>query len=582
MTADPDHDPSQKWPRGNVIPEGRKSWQHPPTLLQNDEKGIANTDSGIAIVSDRNRVEEMLRQSPRLFSAVFRRNPAATILSSFVDGKCVEANEAYSKLTGYTREELIGRTTVELNIWTSADERQRVTTELAHKGHLENVELTLRMKSGKLINTVAAGEMMNLDGQQYILSFFFEITGRKQAEEALRESERRERERATELATLLDVMPMPVFIAHDVDCLHITGNRAADDLLRNPPGAEASLAAPGDMRPRHFKAFKDGRELSNNELPAQRAACGSLVRDFEFSLVYNDGTTRQVLGYGTPLRNEEGRPRGAVHVLVDITERKRAEEALKKANEELERKIQERTVELSKIVQTLRETEKQLRIVSGQRLEAQETERKRIARELHDSVAGMLSGIKFKIEAAILQSQEGIPSTDVLSPLVALIQAAVKETRRIIADLRPSTLDDLGLLAAISLQCRNFEETYGHIRLEKQIGLSETDVPIGLKLPVYRIIQEALNNIAKHSKAELTNLSLGKTNNRIELNIRDNGQGFDLQDARSRESFGRGLGLGGITERAEWSGGTCLIESSIGKGTVICVSWPLPGIGITA
>ena len=152
-----------------------------------------------------------------------------------------------------------------------------------------------------------------------------------QSREALRESERRERARAAELAALLDAAPTPVFIAHDPDCLHLTGNRAADELLRNPRGAEASLTAPEESRPRHFRAFKDGRELRMDELPAQRAARGNPVQDFEFSLVFENGMTRHVVGYATPLRDEEGRPRGAVHVLIDITDRKRAEEKLRQS-----------------------------------------------------------------------------------------------------------------------------------------------------------------------------------------------------------------------------------------------------------
>jgi PAS domain S-box-containing protein len=152
-----------------------------------------------------------------------------------------------------------------------------------------------------------------------------DITERKRAEAALHASERRERERARDLEALLDAVPTPVFIVHDPDSVHITGNRAADELLRNPRGAEASLTAPSDARPRHFKAIQDGRELASDDLPAQRAARGIPVRDFEFTLAFDDGTSRDVVGYGSPLWDEEGRPRGAVHVLVDITDRKRAE-----------------------------------------------------------------------------------------------------------------------------------------------------------------------------------------------------------------------------------------------------------------
>ena len=150
----------------------------------------------------------------------------------------------------------------------------------------------------------------------------------------------------------------------------MTGNRAADELLRHPRGAEASLSAPAEVKPRHFKAIKDGRELMLDELPAQRAARGEHVKDFEFSLVFDDGTTRHVLGYGTPLLDEQGRPRGAVHVLVDITERKEAEEALKKAHDKLELRVQERTAELSR---------------AYERLEAEMTERTRMEEQLRQA-----------------------------------------------------------------------------------------------------------------------------------------------------------------------------------------------------
>jgi PAS domain S-box-containing protein len=146
-----------------------------------------------------------------------------------------------------------------------------------------------------------------------------------EAEEDLRQSAHRERQQGAELAAILDAVPMPVFIAHDPDCLHITGNRAAHRLLRIPRGGEASLAASDEARPRHFKAVKDGRELRTDELPAQRAARGFTVQNFEFSLVFDDGTTREILACATPLEDEEGRPRGAINVLVDITERKQAE-----------------------------------------------------------------------------------------------------------------------------------------------------------------------------------------------------------------------------------------------------------------
>ena len=164
---------------------------------------------------------------------------------------------------------------------------------------------------------------------------------REQAEynaSELQQSERRERDRAEELAAMLDAVPAPVFIAHDRDCRHITGNRSAEELIRIPRGAEASLDAMEEAKPRHFRAFKDGRELNNSELPAQRAARGIRVRDFEFSIVFDDGTTRELLAYAEPLWNEDGTARGCVHVLIDITKRK-LDERLRRDQEAIERSI---------------------------------------------------------------------------------------------------------------------------------------------------------------------------------------------------------------------------------------------------
>jgi two-component system CheB/CheR fusion protein len=166
--------------------------------------------------------------------------------------------------------------------------------------------------------------------------FSRDITARKQAEEALRASERQERQRAEELAVLFEAVPAPVFISRDTDCLHLTGNRLADEILRIPHGGELSMSAPAEARPVHFRVFKDGRELRLDELPAQRAARGEHVKDLEITLVFDDGMIRHVLGYGTPLLDGQGRPRGAVAILVDITEHKRIETELIENQERLQ------------------------------------------------------------------------------------------------------------------------------------------------------------------------------------------------------------------------------------------------------
>jgi signal transduction histidine kinase len=136
------------------------------------------------------------------------------------------------------------------------------------------------------------------------------------------------------------------------------------------------------------------------------------------------------------------------------------------------------------------------------------------------------------------------------------------------SDLRPSLLDDLGIAPALNWFCREYERIYSHIRVEKKIDLSESNVTDFLKTTIYRVCQEAMNNVAKHSQASLVSLNLQERDGRIELTIQDNGQGFDLDTVR------RGLGLSTMRERAQHSGGSFDLESGIGKGTTVRVSWP--------
>jgi two-component system, cell cycle sensor histidine kinase and response regulator CckA len=124
---------------------------------------------------------DALKGSPDLAAAVFRTSPVATILSRYADGLCIDANDAYCRLTGWSRKELIGRTTIELNLWISVEDRQRAVSELLSRGRMEGVEIRLRRKGGDLVETLAAGEVLSVGDQKYILSFFFDITARKQA-----------------------------------------------------------------------------------------------------------------------------------------------------------------------------------------------------------------------------------------------------------------------------------------------------------------------------------------------------------------------------------------------------------------
>ena len=226
--------------------------------------------------------------------------------------------------------------------------------------------------------------------------------------------------------------------------------------------------------------------------------------------------------------------------------------------------------------EAFRKSGEELRLLSSQLLTAQEEERGRIARELHDGIGQSLSAIKFKLEHTLSHMEEkpGGSTLNTLEAIVTLTQDAVEEVRKITMDLRPSTLDDLGILATVNWFSREFQKIYSSIRVKTDINLEEKDVPESLKIVIYRVLQEALNNVAKHSKANTVSVKLSMTDGCIELIVEDYGKGFELDEALSADASERGFGLGIMRERTEFSDGTFAIDSAKGRGTIVRASWP--------
>ncbi|MFZ7111029.1 MAG: ATP-binding protein [Desulfatiglandales bacterium] len=238
-------------------------------------------------------------------------------------------------------------------------------------------------------------------------------------------------------------------------------------------------------------------------------------------------------------------------------------------------------IERARNLKALKVSESHLKYLSRKLVDAQEKERKAIARELHDSIGSNLTAIKYALEDRCFRMENDLdPSDDGISfrEIIDIVKETIEETRRIQSDLRPSILDDFGLIAAVQGACRKAGHVYSHIRIETNIDLEEKDIPEGLKIALFRILQEALNNTVKHSRASCLEFSLTKLNNKLELMIRDDGQGFEIMHCESPgEGSGSGLGLSTMEERAELTGGILEIDSQRGRGTTVRATWPLPG-----
>jgi signal transduction histidine kinase len=281
---------------------------------------------------------------------------------------------------------------------------------------------------------------------------------------------------------------------------------------------------------------------------------------------------------------------GAVQRHANDQARLAAEAALKKAHHELELKVRERTADLALTVKALeieieghrqtetalRESQLRLRELSRKILDAQENERKRIAQEIHDSVSGSLAAVKLALEEK-LASMGKQPSTDKISleQIVSHVEETIRESRRISAHLRPSLLDDMGLLATIEWLGREYEQLHLNLKIEQQLDATEDEIPEMLKVIIYRVLQEAMNNVAKHSGATRVHLLLTARDNRIELTVADNGCGFDPEDKKALESSAvGGFGLSGMMDRTQLCDGKFEIFSEKGKGTTVHISLP--------
>ena len=272
------------------------------------------------------------------------------------------------------------------------------------------------------------------------------------------------------------------------------------------------------------------------------------------------------------------RVRGAVITFLDITERKRAAQALQKAKDELELRVAERTRELSAALVQLRE-------LSAYSESVREDERTRIAREVHDELGSLLVALKMDVnwlDKRLGEQQARDPSAaqDMRERMRCkcrnmsrLIESAVDNVGRIITDLRPSILDHQGLWAALEWQAQDFVQS-AELALDWDMRLSPDapDLPEPAAMAVFRIFQEMLSNVGRHAQARRVRVRIATDSRALRLSVRDDGRGAPPEAFESPTAYG----VMGMRERARHLGGSLLISSRPGEGSTYELNLPLP------
>ena len=287
------------------------------------------------------------------------------------------------------------------------------------------------------------------------------------------------------------------------------------------------------------------------------------------ALIARDGREAAIDDSAAPIRDQNGTISGVVMVFHDVTEQRRADTALRESNrllsearEHLEKGVQERTAELANANESLRE-------LSARLMKVQDEERKRFARDLHDSVGQILAAISMNIGVVQAQSDKlDSQGARAISENVQLVEQVSREIRTISYLLHPPLLEVAGLASALRWYVDGFSER-SKIKVDLDIPSDFGRLPNDTELAVFRIIQECLTNIHRHSGSATAAIHIRQEGERLIVQVRDNGKGISLEKQKTLNESGQGgVGFGGMRERLRQRGGTLEIQSD-GNGTVV-------------
>ena len=504
-------------------------------------------------VTERKQAEEVLRR----YELLSGQSRDIILFMRRDNGRILEANAAATNAYGYSRDELLTLTIRDLR----APDTHALTADQMAEADAQGIlfETVHRRKDGSTFPVEVSSRGATTGTTRTLISVIRDITRRKEAERALQHSEKRYR-------SYIEVTKQ----------LGWTTNADGEVLEDIPSWRKFTGQSKEEVKGWGWSKALHPDDLERTVGVWRNAVATGKDYEAEYRIRRYDGVYRHFLARGVPVFKDDGNILEWVGTCIDITERKQSEEALRQRSwelqqltETLEQRVRERTGELEK-------ANEELRHLSSRLLSAQEEERKRVAGEIHDTIGSCLSAVMFKVQDVLRQTEQSThAAAEPLRTIIPVVQESIEECRRIQMDLRPSMLDDLGLLPTLSWFCRRFETIYSRIRIEQKIGIEEGKIPNPLKIVIYRVIQEAMNNIAKHSQADFVCLSFWKRNDKLELVLQDNGRGFDQEKAHSQESTTRGLGLSSMRERVKLSWGSFAIDSTEGKGTIIHASWPI-------
>jgi PAS domain S-box-containing protein len=505
----------------------------------------------------------------RLLAAIVGSSDDA-IISKSLEGMITSWNKAAEQMFGHTAEEAVGKHITLIIPSDRLDEEHTILERLKRGERIEHFETRRMRKDGSLLDiSLTISPVMNAAGVIVGASKIArDITEQKLAERTLRESEERFR-------AIVETTP------ECVKLVTIDGTL----LLMNPPG----LRMVGANCPEKVVGKSVYDLIASHDRDRFRAFNEQICRGqrgaLEFDIVGLDGASHRVETHAAPLRMADG---NTVQLAVtrDITERTRVQELVRKSEDrlrtladELEMQVRARTEELEQRNEEVLQQSEQLRELSNRLLQTQDDERRHIARELHDSAGQIITALGMNLAGITQQVARNPKLGKAIDDSQNLVQQLSREIRTTSYLLHPPLLEENGLPEAIRWYMQGLTE-----RSDLMIDLNIADdfgrLPGEMELAVFRVVQECLTNIHRHSDSKTATLRLSRGTESVVLEIQDQGKGIPtekLDGIRARRS---GVGIAGMRERVRHFKGSMNIQSN-GTGTKISVRLPIPTTNIS-
>jgi PAS domain S-box-containing protein len=482
-------------------------------------------------ITEREKVQKQIIKEKELADSIINSLPGIFYLFT-KEGKYLRWNKNLETVSGYSGEEVSRMHP--LNFFDPAD-HALIAGKIANVfvAGKDEVEADLVLKDKQKIPYYFNGQAIEYEGQECVMGVGLDFSEREKGSKALRESEERYRslvENATEALVVYDVEKQ----------LFVSVSESASALFKMPKEALLKIG-PLTVSPKYQP---DGRLSSEAAGEYIKKAIKGEKPSFEWMHCDKDGNPIACEIWLVHLPSESKMLIRAS--IIDITERKKAKELLQKSYEDIR--------QLASNLQSIREDE-----------------RTNISREIHDELGQQLTGLKMDLHwlARKINSTDNEVSNK-MKESIELINATIASVRKISTDLRPSILDDLGLIAALEWQGEEFKKRSGtDVEFINQIG--DIELPPQAVTAIFRIYQELLTNIARHANATIVTTTLEKNGNNLYFSITDNGSGFNLETISKK----RTLGLLGIKERTLLLDGTYEFKSTPGKGTETIITIPL-------